>query len=268
MSRIRTIVVDDEPLARQTLADLLRRDPDVEIVAECSDGRSALETIRREQPDLVFLDIEMPEKGGLEVAAELGEKAPPAVVFVTAYNSHAIRAFDLQAIDYVLKPFSDERFFASLERAKRRVRERRIADLASELAGSSETQSADGASTAPREVPTTLERLLVRRGDRSMVVEISSVRWIESEDYYARLHTESGSHLIRKSMTSLEAQLDSRHFVRIHRRYIVRVEAITALRRLSRGAWVACIDDAKELRISRSRRRSIEARVLSTTPPT
>ena len=262
MSTVRTVIVDDEPLARQTLAGLLSRDPEIEIVAECGDGRSALETIRREQPDLVFLDIEMPEKGGLEVAAELGEKTPPAIVFVTAYDSHAIRAFDLQAIDYVLKPFSDERFFASLQRAKRRLRDRQIGELASELAALSESLSGGARRAAPKERPH-LERLMVRQGDRFIVVPIDSVRWIESEDYYARLHTDGGSHLIRKSMASLEAELDSRHFLRIHRRYIVRVEAVTELQRLFRGTWLAVLKDGSRLRISRSRLRSVEAHLAS-----
>ena len=262
MSHFRALAVDDEPLARELLHDLLERDSEIEVIGTCGDGASALETIRAERPDIVFLDIEMPEQGGLEVARALGPDALPVVVFVTAFGEHALRAFDLEALDYVVKPFTDERFFAALERAKRRVRERKMGELAEQMAaltaGVGVGEKAEPGTDEEQDPPEYLSRLAVTVGDRTVVVKTREIAWIESSDYYARLHTKRGAHLIRAALASFEKKLDPRHFLRVHRGAIVNVEAVAEIRHLMKGAREVVLGDGTALRVSRSRLRAVE----------
>lgn len=259
MSRFRVVAVDDEPLARETLRDLLARDPEVQVVGECGDGRSALAQIRTKKPDIVFLDIEMPEMGGLDVLAALAPDELPAIVFVTAYSEHAVRAFELEALDYVVKPFSDVRFSAALERAKRRVREQQLGELAGKMAAL--TAAIDGtprSTTGTSESPEYLARIRVNSGERSLILKTREVAWIESDDYYARLHTPRGNYLVRTSLAAFEQKLDPARFVRIHRGAIVNLDEVVEIEHLFKGVKNLVLTDGSRLRISRSRHRHVE----------
>ncbi len=257
MSRFRTVVVDDEPLARGLIVTLLGRDREVEVVGECGDGARAAALIRRLRPDIAFLDIEMPERGGLEVAAELPADALPAVVFVTAYGEHALRAFELSALDYVLKPFSDERFYDALERAKRRIRERRLGELAgkvADLATELERRPAGPGAAEPY-----LERLAVRGGGRAHIVKVEDLVWIETQDYCVRLHTRQGKLLLRASLNALEARLDPARFLRVHRTALVHLAHVREVRQLFKGRRRVLLSDGTELPVSRERRQRLES---------
>ncbi len=216
---LRVLIVDDEPLARSRIAQLLRREGDTRIVAECGDARTALLEIERSKPDLVFLDVQMPEISGLELLRLLPADRLPQIVFVTAHDEFAIRAFDHGAVDYLLKPFTDARFLSALRRARERTGGggERIAALAGELG------------RRP------LERILVRDGDRVLVVRTAEIDWVEAEDYCVSLHVGQASHLLRQSLKQLEASLDPARFVRVHRGYLVNLDRVEALEPLGGG---------------------------------
>ena len=269
MKRLRAFVADDEPLAREMLRDLLAEDPEIEWVGECGDGRTALERIQALDPDLVFLDIEMPEQSGVDVARTLAAdrtakdgpgRRMPACIFITAYSGHAIEAFELEALDYVVKPFSDQRFFAALERAKRRARERQMSDLASQIASLSR-QDDPRNKDEPRQ-PSHLSRIQVPSQGRTLLVPIQEVVWIESCDYYARVHTIHGAHLVRTALSWFEERLDPERFVRIHRGAIVHQHFVVEIEHLLKGHRAVVLRDGTRLRISRSRQRQVD-RVLS-----
>lgn len=257
MSRFRVLAVDDEPLALDVVRDLLERDGEVDLVGACGDGKRAEEMIRRYRPDIVFLDIEMPERGGLDVARSLASEEVPAVVFVTAYGQHATKAFDVEALDYVVKPFSDDRFYAALHRAKRRVRERRLGELAGKMASLTAEIGGTGDGKAAVEEGF-LTRIPVQSGTRSLILKAREVFWIESCDYYSRLHTGNGSHLVRVSLASFEERLDPRRFLRVHRRAIVNVEEVRSVERTPKGGRELVLIDGTRLAVSRSRQRVVE----------
>jgi two-component system LytT family response regulator len=247
MTRFRVVVADDEPLARSMVVSLLQGDDEIELVVECGDASSARETIARERPDIVFLDIEMPEASGLDVAGDLGPDGP-VIVFVTAFSRYATQAFEVSASDYVLKPFSDKRFADALERAKRRVRERRLGALANQLA----TLSLEF-----RQPPAHLTRLAFKQDDRTIVLKTTDVVWIEAEDYYVRIHAKSGRHLVRASLASLETRLDPRTFLRVHRAAIVNADEVREI--VDKGALAVVLTDGTEVAVSRSRRSAVES---------
>jgi two-component system LytT family response regulator len=257
MTGFRVLVVDDEPLARAMVGALIRADPDVATVVECGEARLVPALIAEHRPHVLFLDVEMPELSGLGIA-ETVDDAGPAIVFVTAFSDYATRAFDVKAIDYVLKPFSDDRLRAALERAKRRIRERRLGDLAQELSSLSANRadrSPDGAGHGGgRQF---LQRLAFKVGDRSVVLKTAEIHWIEAEDYYVLLHTARGRHLVRVSMASLEAELDPAVFVRAHRAAIVNLDAVREL--TTRDESCLRLIDGTRVPVSRSRRRQVEA---------
>ncbi len=259
MKTFRVLIADDEHLARSVLRSLLEQDPEVQLVAECGDGLSALEGLRTHRPDAAFLDMEMPELGGLEVAAALSPEEMPALVFVTAFGHYAAKAFEVEALDYVVKPFSDQRFFTALERAKRRVREQRLGDLAQKIA--SLTSHLEPESPPPRE-DRYLTRVPVRQRDRQILIPTHEILWIESDDYLARLHTSTGSRLVRFSLSWFEEKLDPRIFVRTHRKSIVNLTAVTAIEPLFKGACSLILKDGTRVSVSRSRRRCVEERLL------
>ena len=257
MSRFRVLVVDDEPLARETVAALAGRDAEVEVVGEAGDGRRARELMATTAPDIVFLDIEMPELDGLGVADGLAPERRPVFVFVTAYADYAPRAFDVQASDYVLKPFSDDRFAKALGRAKRRVRERRLGELATRVAGLS-------AELQPGEAAPAGERLRIESGGRTLFVPIGEIVWIESQDYYCRLHTTGGHHLLRASLASFEERLPEGRFIRAHRSALVALAAVRELVPIGRGARALVLSDGRRVRVARSRLRAVERALGST----
>ena len=255
MTTFRALVVEDEPLARRMVAELLRRDPEIEHVIECAGAADALTVLARERVDIAFLDIEMPGATGLELAQSF--TAPgPVVVFVTAFGRYATDAFDVLAVDYVLKPFSDERFATAVGRAKTRVRERRLAELATQLA----TVSEELKPAAAPERPAYLTRLSFRQDDHSVIVNVTDVIWIEAEDYYVLVHTRQGRHMVRAPLASFEGRLDPQHFVRVHRAAIVNVHDVREVH--DAGGLLLVLSDGSHVPVSRSRRRQVEPLML------
>jgi two-component system, LytTR family, response regulator len=235
-AKIRTMVVDDEPLARSNLMVLLRRDPEIAIVGECGSGVDAPDEIRRAKPDLLFLDVQMPECDGFDVLALLGSHVPPAVVFVTAYDQYALRAFEAGALDYLLKPFNTARFERALDRAKEKI------------AGS-------------KGAPSKLERLVIKSAGEVAFVNLAEIDWIEAADYYAALHVGAKTHLLRRSIAELEQDLDADRFCRIHRSTIVNLERVRALKPDADGEYRLVIHDGTELRLSRRYRKQVQSRL-------
>jgi two-component system LytT family response regulator len=258
MTGFRVLVVDDEPLARAMAGAIVSTDPDVASVVECGDARLVPDLLAEHRPHILLLDIEMPEVSGIRLA-ELVDDAGPAIVFVTAFSQYATRAFEVSAIDYVLKPYSDERLREAVERAKRRIRERRLGELAQELTERSDDlrERAASVDAAPRK--TYLQRLAFKVGDRSVVLPAHEILWIEAEDYYVLIHTARGRHLVRVSMASLEAELDPKHFVRVHRAAIVNLGAVREL--ATRDGKCLHLVDGSRVPVSRSRRRQVEAAI-------
>jgi two-component system LytT family response regulator len=257
MTRFRMLVADDEQLARRMVAALLRADPQVEAVFECGDAACARDSIARLHPDVVFLDIEMPGSSGLQIAGDLDARGP-VVVFITAFSTYATQAFDVSAVDYLLKPFSDERFAEAVDRAKRRVRERRLGELATQVASLSAELHHDDRDPPQGEpaAPAFLQRLAFKDGDRSVVVKAEEVVWIEAEDYYVLIHSKQGRHLVRASLASLEQRLDPHRFRRVHRTAIVNVDEVRTMH--DRGGLHLTLSDGSEVAVSRSRRSEIE----------
>ena len=239
---LRVMIADDEPLARARMRRLLGEESDVEIVAECGNGIAAAEAIRRHRPDVVFLDIEMPELDGFEVLREVGDATPPAVVFVTAYDRHAIRAFEAEALDYVLKPVSSARIRRALERVRAAAR---TSDIDEKLGTILQRLHAD------RE---TVDRFPVRTKGKITFVRVADISYIEAAGNYARLHVGKESHLIRETLADVEAKLTAQRFVRIHRSAIVNVERVRELRPWFGGDYVVVMADGKELTLSRTYR--------------
>jgi two-component system LytT family response regulator len=234
--KIRTIVVDDEPLARSNISILLRAEPQIEIVAECGSGAEALEKIRSAMPDLVFLDVQMPECDGFDVLELLGKDLPPAIVFVTAYDQYALRAFEAGALDYLLKPFDNSRFGRALERAKEKI------------------FRAHGN-------PKKLERLAIKGIGQVAFVKVSEIDWIEAADYYACLHVGAKTHLLRRSMAELEVELDSAIFCRVHRSTIVNLERVRGLKLSEDGEYDVLLESGARLRLSRRYRKQLQLRL-------
>lgn len=253
---LRVIVVDDEPLARNGLADLVRRDPDFLVVEECGDGRAAVEAIRRLDPDLVLLDVQMPELSGFEVLQQLDPDRLPAVVFVTAYDRFAVQAFEVHALDYLVKPFDDDRFMSAMGRVKTAVRGAAIGDLSRRLLGLLEQIPA--AIPAPERF---LTRIVIRVAGHVFFVRTSDIDWIEAADYCARLHVQGKTHVIRESMAGLENRLDPGHFFRIHRGAIVNLDRVKELQAYFKGEQVVVLQDGTRLKLSKSRRGDLEARL-------
>jgi two-component system LytT family response regulator len=225
MEKIRALIVDDEPFAREGIRVLLSDDPEIEIVGECADGREAVEAIREGSPDLVFLDVQMPEMDGFGVIDEIGAKAMPVVIFVTAYDQYALRAFDVAALDYLLKPYDDERFASAVQRAKSQVRRGAVGELGRKLVALLESQQGgpDRARTTPGDH---LRRVMLKTGGRVIFLKAEEIDWIEAEGDYVRLHVGADTHLLRDTMKRLEAQLDPAKFVRTHRSTIVNLDRI------------------------------------------
>jgi two-component system, LytTR family, response regulator len=241
----RSIVVDDEPLARQTIRLLLAPEEDFAIAAECGHGADAIDAIRRERPDVLFLDVQMPEVDGFEVLRVLGPGAVPVVIFVTAFDQYALQAFEQHALDYLLKPFSDERFTVVLERARVRLRERTFASMAARL---SDLLSATAAEQ---------RQLVVRDGGRTIVMPYDDIVWIEAEDYCARIHLRGRTLLIRDSLRALGESLERGGFVRVHRSAIANVGCIREIEPLASGDQRLTLSDGTVLKVSRTYRAHV-----------
>ena len=244
---LRVLIVDDEAPARRRIRRLLTADPDIAVVGECGDGASAVTEILSARPDLVFLDVQMPERDGFAVVSALPAGALPAILFVTAHDKYALRAFDVHAVDYLLKPFTAERFRTALARARERI-EKRTADAG--LATLAETLRAR---------PTYLSRVPVRTGGRTVFVDLAAVDWLEAADNYVRLQVGHREYLVRETLAALEAQLDPERFVRIHRSMIVQVDRIAALRPTSHGDAEVTLRDGTRLAVSRTCRERLSS---------
>jgi two-component system LytT family response regulator len=247
---IRVLLVDDEPLAREMLREMLQGDPDVQIVGESCNGREALEAIRAEAPDLIFLDVQMPEVGGFEVLASLGKGRIPYVIFVTAYDQYAVRAFEVQALDYLLKPFDQERFDLSWQRAKAQLlRDRNGGGIDQRILALLEEMKAG---------KNYLERLVIKAAGRIYFLDTSEIDWIEAEGNYVSVHSASKSHLLRETISSLESQLDPKKFVRIHRSSIVRLDFIREMQPWFHGEYRVILNDGTQLTLSRNHRDKLQ----------
>jgi two-component system LytT family response regulator len=234
--RIRTAIVDDEPLARSNLSVLLLHDREIEIVCECGSGVDAPKEIRRTKPDLLFLDVQMPECDGFDVLELLGKDVPPVVVFVTAYDQYALRAFEAGALDYLLKPFDNARFDRALERAKQN-----IAHL--------------------HDQPRKLDFLTVKSAGQVVFVSLREIDWIEATDYYAGLHVGPKIHLLRRSISELEQDLDPAVFCRIHRSAIVNLHRVRGLKLNEDGEYSVLLESGTCVRLSRRYRKQLQARM-------
>jgi two-component system LytT family response regulator len=256
MDPVRTIIVDDEQLARRGLKTLVERRSEFAVVAVCANGREAIARISDLAPDLVLLDIQMPEVTGFDVLAALPADRLPVVVFVTAYDEYAIRAFDVRALDYLLKPVSEARFDEALDRALARVRDRKLAEYGSTLlAAVAEVQGrqAPGGPTAAA----ALQRIMVRVGESIQFVEVADIEWIEGADYYVTLHAGGREFLYRESLKHLEEQLDPGQFVRIHVSSIVNLARVREIRKSFGGDYSVVLASGTRLPVSRRRRKDL-----------
>ena len=267
-SPLRVLIVDDEPLARQRLEDLLSGEQGVEIMASLDNGAAAVDAVRSLHPDIVFLDVQMPGKTGLDVVREIGPDAMPLTIFVTAYDRYALQAFDLAAVDYLVKPFDDERFEQAFQRARRYVELEEMGELRERLlavldngprtgaATTSPPASNDSGSTSPY-----LERIAVEMRGKVRVVPVSQIEYITASGPYVELHTSERAYLIREAIHTLEQRLDPNKFLRIHRSIIVRVDLIDTFHRGAGGDYEVQLKSGARLRVSRSRREELERRL-------
>jgi two-component system, LytTR family, response regulator len=265
---IKVIVADDERVARRRMVRLLREEPDITVIAECAGGRAAVEHIKAESPDLVLLDVQMPDLDGLGVIDAVGVERMPPVVFVTAFDQYAIRAFELHAVDYLLKPYDSERFREALSRARERLGRGRAdgadleqlrALLRDALVASPKPDGAGRATNGHREG---VERLAVRINGGLRIVRTSDVDWFETDGNYIRLHVAGANHLIRSTAVNLESQLDPRRFVRIHRRFLVNLDRIVEVQPWFAGDAIVRLRDGTKLRLTRTYREQFHRRLL------
>jgi two-component system, LytTR family, response regulator len=243
-TRIRTLVADDEPIARARMLSLLQEEPDIEVIGECATGPQAVSAIERTSPDLVFLDIQMPQMDGLTLARTLG-RSMPAVVFVTAYDEYALGAFEVHALDYVLKPYSAERFKSALVHARQHL-------------------SAHRASGAQPPASERRDRLVIKSSGRIYFIRTRDIDWCEASGNYVRLHVGPQTHLVRGTMGHIESQLDQAQFVRIHRSTIVNVDRIQELHSSFGGEYVVLLHDKTRLTLSRGYRDGLQAKLGKT----
>jgi two-component system LytT family response regulator len=242
VSTIRAMIVDDEPLARERIRDLLATDPEVAVEIECADGVEAVDAIREHAPDLLFLDVQMPERDGFDVVAEVGVDAVPAIVFVTAYDRYAVRAFEVHAVDYLLKPFDEERFREAVTRAKRRARR-----------GRDEVDARIRAAIAELR-PCYVDRITVRSGERLLLVRAEEIDWIEAEGNYVKLHAGAETHMVRETIGGLEARLDPARFARTHRSTIVNLDRVREIEPTFHGDYRVVLRNGTKLPLSRTYR--------------
>jgi two-component system LytT family response regulator len=256
VEKIRALIVDDEPIARLGLRQLLRTEPDVEVVGECADGREAVAAIEELKPDLIFLDVQMPLMGGFGVVEAVGPGNLPAVVFVTAYDEHAIRAFEVHALDYLLKPVDPERFQKTLARARRQAgasKEKRLDHQLSALLRSLDELKAAGAQPVPP------ERVVIKEQGRISFLSTDEIDWLCAQGNYVQLHSGRETHLLRETVDGMEHKLDPRKFIRLRRSTIVRTEQIKELHPLFNGEHAVILKDGTRLQSSRRYRENLDA---------
>ena len=257
--KIKTLIVDDEPLARRNLRLLLAKDPQIEILDECRNGREAVKAINTLSPDLIFLDIQMPEMDGFDVLANVGPEQIQAIIFVTAFDQYALKAFDVHALDYLLKPFDDERFAHALARAKAQIEAREINRLSKRLIALLEERESER--NAPAQGKGYLTRVMIKAAGRVVLLKVDEIDFIEADGNYAKLHVGKKAHLLREKMNDLEGQLDPARFVRIHRSVIVNLDRIKEMHPHFNGDYIVVLEDGRQLRLSRTRREQLEERL-------
>jgi two-component system, LytTR family, response regulator len=253
VSRIRTLIVDDEPMARERIAGLLAQEPDVEVVGQCSDGLQAVSAIQSLSPELVFLDVQMPAVDGFGVIRQVGPDRMPLTVFVTAYDEYALQAFEVHALDYLLKPFGRDRLRQCLAHARQLHEKQRAGELGKSLMALVQDVKPDQQRRQ--------DRLVVKSGGRVFFVRTDDIVWIEAAGNYVRLHLRDQSHLFRETMNQMESRLDPERFFRIHRSRIVNTEHIKELQPWLNGEYVVVLQNGTELRLSRSYREKLEERL-------
>jgi two-component system, LytTR family, response regulator len=246
--KIRALIVDDEPLAREKIIDLLAADVGIEIIGECADGLSAVAAIEAQAPDLLFLDVQMPELDGFGVVELIEAERMPVVIFVTAYDQYALRAFEVHALDYLLKPFDRDRFGKALQRARRQIEHARAGTMSEQLAA---------LLTDLKAKPKRLERLVIKAGGRVFFLRADEIDWIGAAANYVRLHIGKENHLLRETINALAEKLDPEKFLRIHRSTIVNLERIKELQPWFHGDYVVILHDGTQLTSSRSYREEL-----------
>jgi len=246
-ARIKAVIIDDEPLARKRISQLLTKEPNVKIVAECGDGLAAISAINEHQPDLMFLDVQMPEVSGFDVLTALDADSAPAVIFVTAYDQFTIQAFDFSAVDYLLKPFTEDRFRQAVSRARERLR-----NESKNYSDSSLLRLLDHLKLNNR----FLERLIVTHNNRLILVPVGDVEWVETYGNYLKIHTAGKTHLLRETMNNLAARIDPEKFIRIHRSTLVNLDLIEEIQPMFGGQYTVIMRSGAELTLSRNYRKA------------
>ena len=241
MTKIKVLVADDEPLARERLTGLLSQEPDIEVVGQARDGEEAITAIQDHTPDLVFLDVQMPQMNGFEVVEAVGTEKMPLVIFVTAYDQHALKAFQVRALDYILKPFDRERFSEALQRARKQIEREETGDLGRRLLALVKDLRKDQPKT---------DRLVVKSGGRLFFLRADEIDWVEAAGNYVRLHVGTASHLLRETMNAIEGRLDPEKFFRIHRSRIVNMERIQELQPWLNGEYAVVLRTGARLTLS------------------
>jgi two-component system LytT family response regulator len=247
--KIRVLVVDDEALARERACQLLKADPEIEVIGQCGDGQTAVEKVQKDKPDLVLLDVQMPELDGFAVVEAIGADQMPPVIFVTAHEKFALKAFDVHAIDYLLKPYDRERFETAIKRAKDQLTRAKSGDLQNRmtaLIGEIKTQ------------PKTSNRLVVKTEGRVLLLKNEDVDWVEAADNYVILHVAADTHMLRETMTSIESRLPSDKFIRVNRSTIVNIDRIKELQPLFHGEYVIILKNGTKVTLSRGYREKLD----------
>jgi two-component system, LytTR family, response regulator len=265
--KIRALVVDDESLAREALLVMLGGDPEIEVIAECRNGKEAVTAIREQSPEVVFLDIQMPEMDGFQVVEEVGAMQMPVTIFVTAYDKHALRAFEAHALDYLLKPFDHDRFNTALQRAKTFVRQQKLSEISEGLFAMlqdlklktaeppTEVDSKKPERTAQKEP---IDRVVIKAGGRIYFLKVEEIDWVEGAGDYLSLHSGNQTHLIRETMGSFHAKLNPQKFLRIHRSTLVNIERIKDIRPLFKGEYLITLTTGIRLKASRGYRHELQ----------
>ncbi|MFC2120381.1 LytR/AlgR family response regulator transcription factor [Bacteroidota bacterium] len=263
MNKIRTIIIDDEQLARDGIKELLVGEDNIEILCECENGEEAIKAIEEFEPDLIFLDIQMPEYSGFEVLEKLNSATLPVIIFVTAFDKYAINAFEVNALDYLLKPFNDERFRTALSRAFDHIKNKAEAEISKNII--SLIKNYQDITSRTRELDHVrnynfskdekyLSRIMIREKGKTIFIDVKDVKWFEAMDYYVRIHTEDSSFLLKESLLKLEKLLDPKKFLRIHRSSIVRFDEIKSMSPISSGDYSVILKDGTKLKLSRTRK--------------
>lgn len=259
--KIRTLIVDDEAEAREGGRLLLQKDADIALVGMCKNGLEAIQMIKEEKPDLVLLDIQMPEINGFEVLSSLVENSMPTVIFITAYDQYALKAFEIHAVDYLLKPFTDERFFQALNYAKQHINSTSLNSVHQKLHNlidSYQAQIPEQTDHLVQEVNLRSERLIIKSSGKIVFMQLPEIIWIEAYDYYIKIHLKDKTYLVRESMKRMNEKLPAKQFVRIHKSSIVNLQYVRELEPYQNGEYFVHLSTGQKLKLSRSYRELVD----------